>query len=178
MLYNDAELRKEKQLPKTQIETDSYVAVQLIEREGKLNFESLRSMAEEVRGSFTFTILDERNNLYFVKGSSPLYLIYFPDFGLYVYASTAGIMHKALKGVSLNHLNYEVIAVEDGEILRITPSAVSSVIRSRLHRLTASADIPGASSGGRMNIPKARMIMQFCWRCAGISVSHRRRCSG
>ncbi|MBR6618280.1 MAG: glucosamine 6-phosphate synthetase [Oscillospiraceae bacterium] len=122
VLYNDAELRKKKQLPKTQIETDSYVAVQLIEREGELNFESLRSMAESVRGSFTFTILDERNNLYFVKGSSPLYLIYFPDFGLYVYASTAGIMHKALKAVSLNHLNYEVIAVEDGEILRITPS--------------------------------------------------------
>jgi len=122
VLYNDRELQKEKQLPKTQIETDSYVAVQLIEREGELNFESLRSMAEEVRGSFTFTILDERNNLYFVKGSSPLYLIYFPDFGLYVYTSTAGIMHKALKVVSLNHLNYEVIAVEDGEILRITPS--------------------------------------------------------
>ena len=122
VLYNDRELQKENQLPKTQIETDSYVAVQLIEREGKLNFESLRSMAEEVRGSFTFTILDERNNLYFVKGSSPLYLIYFPDFGLYVYTSTAGIMHKALKAVSLNHLNYEVIDVKDGEILRITPS--------------------------------------------------------
>ena len=120
MLYNDRELQKEKQLPKTQIETDSYVAVQLIEREGKLNFESLRNMAEEVRGSFTFTILDERNNLYFVKGSSPLYLIYFPDFGLYVYASTAGIMHKALKTVSLNHLNYTVIEVQDGEILQIS----------------------------------------------------------
>lgn len=120
VLYNDAELRKEKQLPQTPIETDSYVAVQLIEREGELNFESLRSMAEEVRGSFTFTILDEQNNLYFVKGSSPLYLIYFPDFGLYVYASTAGIMHKALKAVSLNHLNYTVIEVQDGEILQIS----------------------------------------------------------
>ena len=76
--------------------------------------------ASAVRGSFTFTILDERNNLYFVKGSSPLYLVYFPDFGLYVYASTAGIMHKALKAVSLNHLNYEMIEVQDGEILRIS----------------------------------------------------------
>lgn len=122
VLYNDAELRKEKQLPHTPIETDSYVAVQLIEREGKLNFESLRNMAEAVRGSFTFTILDERNNLYFVKGSSPLYLIYFPDFGLYVYASTAGIMHKALKAVSLNHLNYEMIEVQGGEILKISES--------------------------------------------------------
>lgn len=122
VLYNDRELRKEKQLPHTPIETDSYVAVQLIERERELNFESLRSMAESVRGSFTFTILDERNNLYFVKGSSPIYLIYFPDFGLYVYASTAGIMHKALKAVSLNHLNYSVIEVQDGEILKIRKS--------------------------------------------------------
>ena len=73
-----------------------------------------------MRGSFTFTILDERNNLYFVKGSSPLYLIYFPGFGLYVYASTAGIMHKALKTVSLNHLNYEMIEVQDGVILKIS----------------------------------------------------------
>ena len=32
VLYNDGELRKEKNLPKTHIETDSYVAVQLIEK--------------------------------------------------------------------------------------------------------------------------------------------------
>ncbi len=126
VLYNDRELRREKQLPKTPIETDSYVAVQLIEREGELNFENLRSMAEAVRGSFTFTILDERNNLYFVKGSSPLYLVYFPDFGLYVYASTAEIMHKALKAVSLNHLNYEMIEVQDGEILKISKNGCLS----------------------------------------------------
>lgn len=33
MLYNDKELCKKKQLPKTHIETDSYVAVQLIEQQ-------------------------------------------------------------------------------------------------------------------------------------------------
>ena len=36
VLYNDKELRVEKHLPKTKIETDSYVAVQLIEQQGKL----------------------------------------------------------------------------------------------------------------------------------------------
>ena len=36
VLYNDIEVRKEKHLPKTKIETDSYVAVQLIEQQGKL----------------------------------------------------------------------------------------------------------------------------------------------
>ena len=54
VLYNDIELRKEKHLPKTKIETDSYVAVQLIEQQGKLNFDALKNMAESVQGEFLF----------------------------------------------------------------------------------------------------------------------------
>jgi hypothetical protein len=42
------------------------------------------------------------------------------------YASTAGIMHKALKAVSLNHLNYEMIEVQDGEILKISKNGCFS----------------------------------------------------
>ena len=72
VLYNDTLLRKEKKLSPTCIETDSYVAVQLIEKQGTLDFESLKSMAEDVQGNFTFTLLDEDNTLYFVKGSSPM----------------------------------------------------------------------------------------------------------
>lgn len=88
VLYNDRELRHVKQLPPTAIETDSYVAVQLLEAQGELTFNSIRSMAEDVCGSFTFTILDSSNTLWFVKGSSPLYLIYFSELRLYVYSST------------------------------------------------------------------------------------------
>ena len=87
VLHNDMELRKEKNLPETKIETDSYVAVQLVERQEKLNFESLKNMAKDVDGSFTFTILDEDNKLYFIKGSSPMYLIYIDKLDLYVYLS-------------------------------------------------------------------------------------------
>ena len=101
VLYNDKELRQLKNLPDTHIETDSYIAVQLIEKQGKLDFDSLKSMAEDVQGSFTFTALDQSNNLYFVKGSSPMYLIYFRQFGLYVYASTETIMKNALKSVGM-----------------------------------------------------------------------------
>ena len=54
-------------------------------------------MAEDVDGSFTFTILDADNKLYFVKGSSPMCLIYIDKLDLYVYASTESIMKKALK---------------------------------------------------------------------------------
>lgn len=46
----------EKHLPNTQIETDSYIAVQLLEQQGKLNFDSLKSMAESVQGSFALRL--------------------------------------------------------------------------------------------------------------------------
>ena len=36
IIYNDRELRQERKLPDTNIETDSYVAVQLLEQQGKL----------------------------------------------------------------------------------------------------------------------------------------------
>lgn len=119
VLYNDTLLRKEKKLSPTCIETDSYVAVQLIEKQGTLDFESLKSMAEDVQGNFTFTLLDEDNTLYFVKGSSPMYLIYFEMFGLYVYASTESIMKKALKAVGLHKYKFEAIPMHEEDILSI-----------------------------------------------------------
>ncbi len=119
VLYNDTALRKEKKLPPTCIETDSYVAVQLIEKHGKLDFDGLKNMAEDVQGNFTFTLLDEENTLYFIKGSSPMYLIYFEIFGLYVYASTESIMRKALKAVGLHKYNFEEIPIHEEDILSI-----------------------------------------------------------
>lgn len=122
VLYNDAELKKDKNLPKTHIETDSYVAVQLIEKQRKLDFDSLKSMAEDVQGSFTFTILDEENTLYFIKGSSPMFLIYFDKLYLYVYASTESIMKKALKRSGLNQYSYQIMKMTEGDIISISRS--------------------------------------------------------
>ena len=48
VLYNDLQLRKEYKLPATKIETDSYVATQLIESSGELNFGSMQCMAEKL----------------------------------------------------------------------------------------------------------------------------------
>ena len=119
VLYNDVELRKEKNLPKTNIETDSYVAVQLIEQQKKLDFNSLKNMAETVQGNFNFTILDEDNSLYIVKGSNPMFLIHFEEIGLYVYASTESIMKNALKKVSIKNIPYTKIETTHGDIIRI-----------------------------------------------------------
>ena len=119
VLYNDVELRKEKNLPDTHIETDSYVAVQLIEKQKKLDFNSLKNMAEDVRGNFTFTVLDEDNSLYIVKGSNPMYLLHFEMLGIYIYASTESIMKKALKKINMLSFPYTKIETSHGDIIKI-----------------------------------------------------------
>ena len=124
VLWNDKELRKEKSLPDTHIETDSYVAVQLLQQSDKLDFESLKDMAETVEGNFTFSVLDQNNNLYIIKGSNPMCLLHFPVLGLYVYASTESIMKNALKRVGLHKFAYERVQTDEGDILRIDKTGV------------------------------------------------------
>ena len=102
MLHNDLALRKGLHLPKTKIQTDSYIAVQLIEQKKTLNFDSLKYMAEQVEGSFTFTVLDRRDRLYIVKGDNPLCLLHFPSLGLYLYASTEEILRRAIYQMDLD----------------------------------------------------------------------------
>lgn len=133
VIYNDRMLRRERHLPDTPVETDSFIAVQLIESKQELSFNSLRFMAEQVRGSFSFTVLDERNNLYFVKGDSPLYLIHVPSLCLYMYASTKEIMTQALRSLHLRLPTFELIPVSEGELLRITPDGAISRDRFTMH---------------------------------------------
>ena len=122
VLWNDNELRKEKLIPETHIETDSYAACQLIESQQKLDFDSLKYMAETVEGNFTFSILDEHNRLYIIKGSNPMCLLHFKALGLYVYASTESIMKKALKSVGLYRFASEKVDTIEGDILCIDSS--------------------------------------------------------
>ncbi len=119
VLWNDKELRHDKKLPDTHIKTDSYVAVQLLESQNKLNFDSLRYMAETVEGNFTFTVLDQDNSLYIIKGSNPMCLLHFESIGLYIYASTESIMKNALRKIGLYKLAAEKIEVVEGDILCI-----------------------------------------------------------
>lgn len=118
IVYNDSNLYYEMKLPKTRIETDSYVAVQILEKSGELNEKSLTEMVEKIRGPFVFTLLDERNNLYFVRGDNPLALYHFKD-GFYAYASTDMILENALMILGLNKLPYEEIETDCGDILKI-----------------------------------------------------------
>ena len=104
--------------PPTSIETDTYVAVQLLEQGQQLDTENIKRMAELVEGSFVFTILRNDNTLFLVKGNNPLTIYHFPALGLYVYASTKSILDNALKKVKLNDKHCEV-DISEGEILEI-----------------------------------------------------------
>ena len=119
VLNNDDLLRMVHDLPRTKIETDSYVAVQLIEQKKTLDLDSIRFMAEQVKGSFTFTILDRSNNLYIVKGNNPLCLYHFKRAGFYLYASTQQILDEAVERMGFEKMPFEQIAIRDGEILVI-----------------------------------------------------------
>lgn len=119
VLYNDKKLRRELKLPAIKIETDSYVAVQLLERFGKLDFDGLRFMSEKLEGSFTITALVDNDELYFAKGNNPIAIRHFPEAKLYVYASTEDILQKALMKAGLSLGTMERVNISTGELLRI-----------------------------------------------------------
>ena len=96
VIWNDLELCRTKHLPRTKVQTDSYIAAQLLEQQKALNLSSLKCMAEQVEGSFSFSVLSEQNDLWLVKGDNPLTIVHFPKVGVYAYASTAEILNKAL----------------------------------------------------------------------------------
>lgn len=118
VISNDTELRSEYNLPDTNIETDSYIAVQLLDNQSKLDFNSLKFMAENLIGSFMITILDKNNTLYLVKGSNPICLYHFKSLGLYVYASTEEILRNALISCGLNYKCCKIV-MQEGDILAI-----------------------------------------------------------
>ena len=129
VLMNDKELRKTYKLPKTKIETDSYIAVQLIEIQKNLDLNSIRYMAERTEGSFSYSILDDKNNIWLVKGDSPLSLLHFPKLKIYVYASTDEILYKSIVEYpplfsALKNGECEAINVTEGDILKICPDGI------------------------------------------------------
>lgn len=138
VLWNDAELQRD--LPKTNIETDSYAAVQLLEKENALDCASLKSMAETVEGSFVFTVLDAENTVWVVKGDNPFCIYHYKGFLLYT--STEDILRKAAKRLRLG-VPCGIQQPEEGDILKIDRSG----------NITTGSFIP-------------HHTFQHWWRCA------------
>lgn len=125
VLYNDKELRIAEKLPETQIETDSYIAVQLLEKYGTVSLATIQKLCEKLDGSFTFSILKKDNTLYLAKGSNPIAIYHFHDMGLYVYASTKNILEEALQASGFQK-SYAEIPLQDGEILQINSDGTTA----------------------------------------------------
>lgn len=119
VLWNDLELRHTKHLPRTKVQTDSYIAIQLIEQQKVLNLSSLKCMAEQVEGSFSFSVLSEQDDLWLVKGDNPLTIVHFPKVGVYAYASTSEILNKALARCGNWLGRGEKVDIAMGDIVRI-----------------------------------------------------------
>ena len=119
VIWNDLELRRTKHLPRTKVQTDSFIAVQLIDQQKSLDFSSLRYTAEAVEGSFSFTALSEQDELWLVKGDNPLTIVHFPKVGVYVYASTAEILNKALARCGNWLGRGEKVDIAMGDIVKI-----------------------------------------------------------
>ena len=124
VLYNDISLRRSRHLPRTKIQTDSYIAVQLLEQLGALTPDSLKEVAETVEGSFVFTVLDEGDRLYLIKGDNPMAVFHYPGLGLYVYASTQEILRRGVGRTWLARERCRELPVSDGEILRFDPQGM------------------------------------------------------
>jgi asparagine synthetase B (glutamine-hydrolysing) len=115
------------------IKTDSYGAVSLINASERLSLDSLGTACESLRGSYLFTILDCRGNIYICRGDVPVSLVHFRREGLFLYASTRDLLEAGLRGTALGRAyqahNLELAAspvclirVGKGEIVRLSPS--------------------------------------------------------
>ena len=129
VLFNYEQVQKQEQLPKTKIKTDSYVAVQLIEKYGKADFETIGKMSDQVNGSFVFTVLTSEEKLYISKWNNPICLLHFQKLGIYVYTSTKEIMQMALRGTIFEKQTVDVISVGEGEMISIDKNGI--IERSR-----------------------------------------------
>ena len=125
IIYNDTTLRRAEKLPDSKIKTDSYIYTQLIENEKNIDFDTLAKCTEKLQGYYTFTILDNRDNLYIIKGESPIAILHLTRLKMYVYASTDSILYRAIiDGGLLEEIksgHFETIKATDGDILKISP---------------------------------------------------------
>lgn len=126
VLFNDEELRKKHHLKKTKIETDSFVTVQMLEQKKIFNAKHLKEALEQLEGSFAFSLLDDKNSLWLIRGDNPISIIHLKNLKLYIYASTEQILYKALVGTKLfeeiKNGGFEEIKIQEGDILNILPN--------------------------------------------------------
>ena len=119
VLTNDKLLRRELNLPASRIETDSYIAVQILEATSEVSFATLADIAELLQGSFSITVMTDKDELYFIKGNNPMAIFHYEKLGLYLYASTEDILKAAIRQIPVKLGRATKIRIDSGEIIKI-----------------------------------------------------------
>jgi len=115
-IYNDTTLKNKEGLPDTEIETDSYVILQLIEnmcfmkKKTEIDIEIIKEVVEMLRGSFALSILTY-DKLYLLRHKKPLNILY--DRDNLVYASTTDMLEDGLKENNVDIHDFVVELNED-----------------------------------------------------------------
>lgn len=125
----------------------NFVAVQLLQSYGAVTPQTIAAMAEQLEGTFTFSILTSGNDLYLVRGNNPLSVWYYPATGVHLYASTPEILAAAV--IPLPYLRgkvHQTVKVAEGEILCITA-------KGKMHRSHFSTE----------RIDYMRFWQSLCW---------------
>lgn len=120
IIYNDTELKQTEALPDSKIETDSYILNQLIEKKNSLQLPDLARITEKLQGYYTFTMLDQKNNLYIIKGDSPIEIYNFKKLNILIYASTYEMLKKALQSSKIDIKQGEKINIKDNNIYKFS----------------------------------------------------------
>ncbi|MFW6247084.1 MAG: class II glutamine amidotransferase [bacterium] len=101
VIRNDLNLKREWSLDETDIKTDSYVIVQLLElckfmyQKEDLTIDIVQEVCEMISGSFTLTIMTKTGKLFLLRHNNPLQIAY--NGNDLVYASTKDMLDKAMK---------------------------------------------------------------------------------
>ena len=124
VLYNTENIKKQLGITPNKIDTDTYLAVQILDRYSDVSINSIKKMCELVDGNFVFTILDKEGNIYIAKNENPIAICDFYNIGIIVYASTQEILNNCILEFTelrdeIKKKRYTNIVMKDGDILKI-----------------------------------------------------------
>lgn len=125
ILWNTEDTKIKLGIQDNKIETDTYLAVQILDQYSDINSGTIKKMCESVEGDFLFTILDKKGNIYFARNNNPITIYDFYNIGIIVYASTQDILNNVISEfVELRdekkRKRYATTILKDGDILKIT----------------------------------------------------------
>ena len=102
-----------------------------------------------------FTVLDEHDNMYFVKGDNPLALYHYKNCGLYIYASTEAILDRTLTRLGIISIEHQKINTSCGDILKIDSTGAME---------QGMFDTPGLPAQSRISTDRLRRSLNTALR--------------